>query len=150
MSQSLSHVIIHTVFSTKNREPFLETPEIREETFAFLGGVAKTLDCQPFIIGGHVDHVHLLTSLSRTLSQADFVKEVKRNSSLWSKEKWMVDGFAWQKGYGIFSVSESRMAEVKKYIANQEIHHHKVTFQDEFRRFLAKHNIPYDERYVWD
>ena len=150
MPQSLSNVIIHTVFSTKHREPFLSNSEIQQETFAYLGGCAKSLDCFPLIVGGHVDHVHLLTSLSRTLTQAEFVKEVKRNSSLWFKDRWGIEEFAWQKGYGIFSVSQSRVSDVKRYIEGQEKHHQTVSFKVEFRKLLDRHGIEFDERYVWE
>ncbi len=150
MPQSFSHVIIHTVFSTKNRVPYLQDIDIRNETFKFLGGVSKTLDCQPFLVGGHVDHVHLLTALSRTVSQADFVKEIKRQSSIWFSEKWSLGEFSWQKGYGIFSVSESKVSDVKCYIEHQDAHHQTISFQDEYRKFLHTHNVPFDEKYVWD
>jgi REP element-mobilizing transposase RayT len=150
MPQSLSHVIIHTVFSTKNRTPYFNDVSTRTETFTFLGGLAKRLECQPLLIGGHVDHVHVLSTLNRTISQADFVKEMKRQSNIWFSEKFTLPEFAWQKGYGVFSVSESNVSKVRGYIANQDAHHEKVTFQEEFRKFLDAHSMAYDEKYVWD
>ena len=148
--QSIAHVVIHTVFSTKHREPFLAETALRNEMFHMLGGTVKTLDCVPITIGGHEDHVHLLNSLPRTLTLADFVKETKRITSKWMKTEKGTGGFAWQNGYGVFSVSESRIPKVKAYIAGQETHHRRQTFQDEYRGFLRRHNIPFDERYVWD
>ncbi|WFB36848.1 transposase [Kiritimatiellota bacterium B12222] len=94
--------------------------------------------------------MHIFSTLDRSISQAEFVKEVKRSSSIWFKDEYGEPSFSWQKGYGIFSVSESRIADVKAYITNQETHHSKVTFQDEFRRLLRAHNVPFEEKYVWD
>ena len=150
MSQSLSNILIHTIFSTKNRAPFLRKMTMREETFAYLGGTAKTLGCQPIIIGGFEDHVHLLTTLSRTVSVSDFVKETKRISSRWAKEEKGMPDFGWQSGYGVFSVSESMVPKVREYIETQAEHHQAVSFQEEYRSFLERHQIPYDERFVWD
>ena len=150
MPQSLSRVLIHTVFSTKNRAPLLRDPDLRDELHAYLGGCAKTIDCQPVGIGGTEDHVHLLTSLSRTVAISEFVKEIKRNSSLWAKEKEGLRDFSWQSGYGCFSVSESQVLVVSRYIENQEEHHRKITFQDEYRELLRRHGEAWDERYVWD
>lgn len=151
MPQSLSHVILHTVFSTKERFPFLQEPNRRAETHAYLGGCANTLHCRPIAIGGVADHVHLLTTLARTISIADFVKEVKRVSCNWLHEQgaeWTK--FHWQAGYATFSVSESKVADVVAYIENQEAHHRGQTFQDEYREFLGKHGETWDEKYVWD
>jgi REP element-mobilizing transposase RayT len=116
-----------------------------------LGGIAKKLECNPIMIGGVEDHVHLLTTLSRTCKPAEFVKEVKRASSIWIKEEFEGYGrFQWQSGYGCFSIGQSQVEEICDYIANQEEHHKRVSFQDEFRTFLRQHEIEYDERYVWD
>ncbi len=150
MPQSLSHVVIHTIFSTKHRRPFLLDSDLRSDTFAYLGGVCRSFDAIPLIIGGHTDHVHLLTTLPRTLSQSEFVKECKRPSTNWLKKEKGVEDFSWQSGYGVFSVSESRIPLVVHYIQQQEEHHRTKTFQEEYRQFLEKHKISYDERYVWD
>ena len=151
MPQSLSSVYLHVVFSTKNREPWLQDPSLRAECHAFLGGVSKQLDCPPVIVGGVADHVHLLARFGRGVRQLDWVKELKRVSSRWIKEREpKMAGFAWQGGYGVFSVSASALDAVEAYIRNQEEHHRKVTFQDEFRAFLRKHKVDCDERYVWD
>ncbi|MDZ4659120.1 MAG: IS200/IS605 family transposase [Bythopirellula sp.] len=151
MSQSLSKILMHTVFSTKDRRAFLVDRNLREELHRYLGGILSKLDCQPIVVGGVADHVHLLSTLSRTCTVADMVKEVKRGSSLWLKTKSPeLQEFAWQNGYGVFSIGFSQIREVHKYILDQEEHHHRMTFQDEFRRLLTKYEIEFDERYAWD
>jgi REP element-mobilizing transposase RayT len=151
MPQSLSSVYLHLVFSTKEREPWLQDLDLRAECHAFLGGISKQLDCPPLIVGGVADHVHLLARFGRGVTQSDWVKELKRVSSRWIKERdARLAGFAWQAGYGVFSVSTSTLETVEVYIRNQEEHHRKITFQDEFRAFLRKHRVAWDEKYVWD
>ncbi len=151
MPQSLSAVYLHLIFSTKNREPWLADSALRMETHAFLGGASKQLDCPPVAVGGVADHVHLLARCGRGITQSDWVKELKRASSRWLKDREArMAGFAWQGGYGVFSVSPSALEAAEKYIHGQQEHHGKVTFQDEFREFLRKHRIDWDERYVWD
>jgi len=151
MPQSLSSVFLHIVFSTKERFPFLSDAEVRGQVHAFLGGIAKKLNCPPILVGGVADHVHILIHLGRSVSQADLVKELKRGSNLWIHERFpQIAKFAWQAGYGAFSVSASNVEAVRTYIENQPEHHAKVSFQDEFRAFLEKHGVPFDERYVWD
>jgi REP element-mobilizing transposase RayT len=151
MPQSLAKILVHAVFSTKDRRPFLRDTALRQQLHHYLGGILKNLDCQPFVVGGVEDHVHLLASLSRTCAAAEMVKEVKRGSSLWAKERdaGMWD-FGWQNGYGIFSIGSSQIEDVRRYIAEQEQHHRKVSFQDEFRLLLKRYELAYDERYVWD
>ncbi len=151
MPQSLARVILHTVFSTKDRFPFLQNPAHRAEVHAYLGGCAKSLDCLPIQIGGVSDHVHLLTTLPRTLAIADFIKEIKRVSTNWIHERgaeWTK--FHWQAGYGVFSVSESQVPAVARYIEHQEEHHRVTSFQEEYRALLKKHGIAPDETYLWD
>jgi putative transposase len=148
MPQSLSRVLIHMVFSTKNREPFLAPPH-RDRAFEYLGGTLAALDCQPVIVGGMPDHVHLLFVLARTLPVSKVAEEVKKESSKWAKTHVRPD-FYWQSGYGAFSVSPSVVETVKAYIRDQELHHRKRTFQDEFRELLRLHQVEWDERYVWD
>lgn len=151
MPQSLAKVLIHTVFSTKGREPFLVDCGLREELHRVLGGILSKLGCQPIIVGGVEDHVHMLATLARTIEIAELVKEVKRNSSLWIKEKHpSLKEFAWQSGYGVFSIGFSQIPEVRKYIANQKEHHLRMSFQDELRSLLRKYEVEFDERYVWD
>ena len=151
MPQSLAKILVHVVFSTKDRRPFLRDQPLREELHRYLGGILTQLDCQPIIVGGVADHVHLLASLSRTSAAAEMVKEVKRGSSLWLKERdagmWE---FGWQNGYGIFSIGASQIEEVRRYIAEHEQHHRRLSFQDEFRLLLKRYEIAHDERYVWD
>jgi len=152
MPQSLSAVYVHAVFSTKGRRPFLREAAVRTEMHACLGGISKRLDCPPLIVGGIDDHVHLLVRFGRTITQADWIKEIKRVSSLWIKERAPDDcnDFAWQAGYGVFSVSRSRLDAVHGYIATQDRHHRKTSFEDELRGLLRKHEMAWDERYVWD
>ena len=151
MPQSLSAVFIHLVFSTKNRRPFLRPDTLRIEMHAYLGGISKTMDCPPLLVGGTDDHIHALCQLGRSISQADWIKEIKRASSLWVKEHDpALSEFAWQSGYGAFSVSMSNLESVKKYIAGQEHHHRKISFQDEFRALLRKHGMTWDEKYLWE
>jgi REP element-mobilizing transposase RayT len=151
MPQSLSAVSIHLIFSTKERRPFLRDMTTRDALHAYLGGISKQLECPPVRIGGAEDHVHVLARLGRTITQADWVKELKRVSNLWLKEHGRdYADFQWQGGYAVFSVSQSNSEQVKEYIARQEEHHRNTTFQDEFRGLLRKHNVEFDERYVWD
>jgi REP element-mobilizing transposase RayT len=151
MPQSLSAVYLHLVFSTKERRPWFREQKTRENLHAYLGGISNKLDCAPIIVGGAEDHVHLLCRFGRTITQADWVKELKRVSSLWLKEQHRdFNAFEWQGGYADFSVSQSNLEQVKQYVAAQEEHHRKMTFQHELRALLRKHNIEFDERYVWD
>ena len=140
--QSLAKILVHTVFSTKDRRPFLRDKPLRDELHRYLGGILTHLECQPIIVGGVEDHVHLLCALSRTCDAAAMVKEVKRGSSLWLKTKSPdLADFAWQNGYGIFSIGFSQIEAVREYIAGQEEHHRKVSFQDEFRQLLRRYEI---------
>ena len=150
MPQSLAKIILHTVFSTKERRPFLRDRALREELHRYLGGILGHLECQPILVGGVEDRVHLLATLSRTCQPAEMVKEVKRGSSLWIKQRdQTLRDFGWQNGYGIFSLGFSQIREVRDYIACQEEHHRKASFQDEFRALLRRYEIAFDERYVW-
>ena len=151
MPQALSAVYVHLVFSTKERRPFLRDKTLRENLHNQLGAISKTLQCPPLIVGGVEDHVHLLCRFGRTLTQAEWVKELKRVSNIWLKEQGRdLSGFEWQSGYADFSVSQSNLEQVKQYIARQEDHHRKHSFQDELRAFLTKHEVEFDERYLWD
>jgi REP element-mobilizing transposase RayT len=123
---------------------------LRQEVNLYLGGILRRLDCQPIVVGGTEDHVHLLGSLARTCDPARMVKELKRASSVWLKTKHPdLHDFAWQHGYGIFSIGYSQIESVRSYIAKQEEHHRRVTFQDEFRQLLQRYEVEFDERYVW-
>ena len=151
MPQSLANILVHAIFSTKDRQPFLRDHALREQLHRYLGGILTNLACPPIIVGGVEDHVHLLCGLSRTADPASTIKELKRSSSIWLKTKSPVlSDFAWQGGYGIFSIGYSQIEPVRKYIASQEEHHRKVNFQDELRQLLNENGVAFDERYVWD
>ena len=151
MPQSLAKILLHVVFSTKERRPLLRDRGFREEMHRYIGGILNGFDCPSIIVGGVEDHVHLLCVLSRTCAPADMVKEVKRSSSLWIKTRAAeFADFAWQSGYGVFSIGHSQIEDVRRYIAEQEQPHHKLTVQDEFRRLLQRYEVTFDEAYVWD
>jgi putative transposase len=150
MPQSLSNIYVHLIFSTKDRFPFLKD-EVRGELHAYMATVLTNLGCPTILINSVEDHAHILFKLGRTVTLAKAVEEVKKSSSKWIKPKSVTLGkFSWQAGYGAFSVSESNVGAVANYIRNQEEHHRARTFQEEFREFLLKNKIAYDERYVWD
>jgi len=150
MSQSLAKTLIHLIYSTKNRERFL-TDDARDELHRYSAGILKEWESPAILINSVEDHVHILYSQSKNYSLSKIVEEVKKGSSKWIKTKGT--GFAtfhWQNGYGAFSVSQSNAAAVTEYIRNQREHHRHKSFQDEFREFLRRHEVPFDERYVWD
>jgi len=148
--QSLSAVYIHLVYSTKERRPFLKDETIRVSAHRYLGGISKKLGCAPIITGGVEDHIHMLARFGRTITQAEWVKELKRVSSLWLKKEHRIRQFEWQGGYAAFSVSQSDLGQVRKYIANQAEHHKRINFQDELRLLLKQHQVEWDERYIWE
>jgi REP element-mobilizing transposase RayT len=151
MSQSLSQIYLHVVFSTKERKPFLQNPDCREAMHRCLAKISNDLGCPCLEAGGVEDHVHVLSRLSKTLSVSEFIKELKRATSAWVKEVFpAMEEFYWQAGYGAFSVSPSHTGPLQQYIRNQPQHHRKETFQEEFRRLLTKYGLDVDERYVWD
>ena len=151
MPQSLAQVWLHIVFSTIERRSFLRNPDFREEMFRMLAHHVKETGCISASVGGHVDHVHLLVGLSRTLTIAQLIESIKTETSKWAKKiPNGVEAFQWQSGYGAFSVSHSQRDSVDAYIRNQAEHHQKLSFQDEFRALCKKHAIEIDERYVWD
>lgn len=151
MPQSLSNILVHIVFSTKDRVPFLRDAILRSEMHAVIGGTSKSLKCHPIIVGGVEDHIHFLAQQARTISLSDWVKELKRVTAIWAKNRSPeFTEFAWQAGYGAFSVSHSQSPIVSKYIQNQESHHQAMDIKTEFREFLIRHKVDYDERYVWD
>jgi len=151
MAQSLSQIYVHIVFSTKNRKPFLQHVPSRARLHKVLAKTCNNLDSACLEVGGVEDHVHLLCRLSKTSSASELIKELKRVSSAWVKSELSgLDDFYWQNGYGAFSISPSHVEALRKYIANQESHHRRESFQDEFRRLLRKYKIEFDERYVWD
>lgn len=150
MPQSLSNVVIHLVFSTKNRERLI-TPGLEAELYPYLATVLRTFKSPSLAINGTADHLHVLLTLARTIAIADLVEELKTDTSKWMKTKGrQFRNFHWQRGYGAFSVGQSQVPAVKRYIANQKEHHTGITFQEEYRKFLTSYGIQFDERYVWD
>ncbi|MFN0010418.1 MAG: IS200/IS605 family transposase [Phycisphaerales bacterium] len=156
MPQSLARVPLHLIFSTKNRAPLI-ADEVRESLHRYMAVVLTNLGCRCVLINSVEDHVHILFELARTVSISDAVQDVKASSSKWIKgqgragsPKTAATRFAWQAGYGIFAVSPSNVPRVRAYIDNQRAHHRRTTFQDEYRAFLRRHGIPFDEEYVWD
>ena len=150
MPQSLSRILIHLVFSTKDRNRVL-TPEIQAELHPYFAGTLDHIECPSLQVGGVEDHANLFFGLSRTRMIADVVETVKTSSSKWIKTKGAeFTDFHWQRGYGAFSVSQSDAERVVTYIRNQEKHHQKTTFQEEYRRLLERYRVSFDERYVWD
>ncbi len=148
LPQTCGNIVAHLIFSTKGREPLIR-PEIRADLFAYLGGIIREMRGTALIINGTADHVHVLARIRPAHSAAQIARVIKTNSSRWVHEKGHIK-FAWQAGYGVFSVSESNVGSVTKYIAAQEAHHQKHSFQEEFLAFLKKNNVAYDERYIWD
>lgn len=151
MPQSLSQVLIHLVFSTKNRQPWL-SDTIRQPLHAYMAATVRELErCECYRVGGVEDHVHLAIRLSRTITIAELVQKVKTSSSRWIKEQdRALEHFAWQSGYASISAHYPELPRLLAYIDGQEEHHRKVTFQDEYQAFLTEHGIEFDERYVWD
>jgi putative transposase len=151
MPQSHARVVLHIVFSTKNRVPFLKNAGVRERLHAYMAGVLNKISCEVILINGTDDHVHILCNQSRTITIANLIKEAKVSPSEWMKELGpQYRNFFWQGGYAAFSVSESNVEKVRAYISSQEEHHRKVSFQDEFRALCKKHGLQIDEKYVWD
>ena len=150
MPQSLVRNYIHITFSTKHRQKLI-TKDIEDELFSYIGGICRNLECYPFVVGGHLDHVHILCLLSPKIALMNLLKDTKSFSSSWIKTKGhQFKNFYWQNGYGAFSVYPNEIEIVKKYIMNQEEHHRRKNFKKEYLEFLSKYNVDYDERYVWD
>jgi putative transposase len=148
MPQSLSNVFVHITFSTKYRENLIDD-SIKEKLFGYLGGTCKGLDCLPISVGGHLNHVHVLSILSKKITQVDFLMELKKSSSKWIKTQGReYSNFYWQDGYSIFSVSPNEIDNVARYIRNQEEHHGHRTFEEELLALLRLHNIDFDEKYL--
>ena len=150
MSQTLVEIIVHVVFSTKNRENLI-APEIEKELFAYVGGILRKHESVLLSANGTENHVHLLILQSKKIALSDLVREVKRASSLWIKQKdKKFEKFHWQGGFGAFSVSKLQIETVKGYIAKQKEHHRSETFDDEYRKFLRRYEMDFDERYFLD
>ncbi len=150
MAQSLASIMIHLVFSTKDRVAWI-TPAIEASLHANMAQILKDLECPALKIGGMHDHIHILFALNRTKSVSQVVEDVKKKSSRWVKTEYPdLQGFQWQSGYGAFSVGQSGLEKTRDYIISQKEHHQLRSFQDEFQSFLKKYDITWDEKYLWD
>ena len=146
MAATFSNLLVHVVFTTKHREPNI-TAALRPDLEKYIGCILRNEGHDLLAIGGLPDHIHLLVKFRADASVSDIVRLVKANSSKWSKER--VANFAWQSGFGSFSFSESQRETIRSYINNQQEHHRKVSFQEEYLAFLRRHGIEPDDRYVW-
>ena len=150
MAQSLAKILVHVIFSTKDRFAFLVNADIRRRMHAYLARVFNESQSPAIEVGGWHDHIHILCSLSRNHTIAEIIADAKKNSSVWAKTHGgLLMKFQWQAGYGAFSVSPSQVEEVRQYILGQEEHHRVRTFQEEYLELLRKYQVPYDERYLW-
>ena len=147
MSHTCGNILIHLVFSTKDRLPLIQA-DFQNDLFAYIGGIVRGLNGTGLIVSGTKNHVHMLMRIRPTCSVAEATRVIKANSSRWARQQGHFR-FAWQTGYGAFSVSESNVSSVTKYIASQEEHHKTFSFEDEFRALLKKNHIEYDEQYLW-
>ena len=150
LAQSLSQILLHLVFSTKNREQWIVT-EIQPRLHAYLAGACHAIGSQAYRIGGTKDHVHIACALPRTLTVSSLLEEIKKSSSAWMKEQGEEYAkFKWQAGYGVFSLGQSQLPVLLRYIENQNEHHRTRTFQEELLEILKRYGVEYDERYLWD
>lgn len=150
MAQSLAKLYIHIVFSTKNREPWI-THQIQSELFAYMAAILKSNQSPAIIIGGMPDHIHILCRQSKNIAPCKLIELVKKNSSRWIKTKGKeFHQFLWQNGYGAFSVSQSHINMVRRYIANQAYYHQRIDFKKELITLLEKYEVDFDERYLWN
>jgi REP element-mobilizing transposase RayT len=150
MAHTFTNLLTHIIFSTKDRMPTLDA-EIKPRLFAYMGGIVRELGGKALNINGPTDHVHILASVPAKLAPAEIIGKVKANSSGWVHKEFPQRAvFAWQVGYAAFSVSQSQKQAVHDYIANQEEHHRKVSFQEELIAFLKKHEVEYDKKYLWE
>jgi putative transposase len=150
MPQSLVKILLHVVFSTKNRAGLL-TPGIENDLFAYMSGIVENNKSKLILANGTTNHVHMLISLGKSLSVSELIGDIKRDSSVWiKKQDSQFSEFHWQEGYGAFSTGQSQVDKVMKYIAEQKIHHRQKTFENEMRGFYRKYQVEFDERYVWD
>jgi len=148
MPQSLANILIHVIWSTKERRPLI-ADDVRAKLHGYMAGILKNIESPALIINSVSDHVHILCQVSKNLAACKLVEEVKKSSSKWMKEQGVVE-FSWQNGYGVFSVSQSNAEAVREYIEGQAEHHQKRNFITEFREFCKRYNVVIDERYVWD
>jgi putative transposase len=150
MPQSFACCYFHLIFSTKGRAPLI-TAAVQPRLFEYMGGILRSQGCALIAAGGMPDHVHLLANLDRQTSVSKAMRLVKANSTRWVHETFPnMAGFAWQTGYGAFSVSASHLEKVEAYLSRQVEHHRKLTFKEEFVTFLERYRVEYDERFLWD
>ena len=150
MGNTYTSLYIHYIFSTQNRLPLI-VPEIQDRLWPYMAGIAKNNNMKALAVGGMPDHIHILLSLSATISISKTIQIIKGNSSKWINENFDTsDHFSWQKGYGAFTVNISILQDTVRYIQNQAVHHRRKSFKNEFLDFLKKNEVVYDERYVWD
>jgi len=151
MGHTFVHLAYHVVFSTKGRIACI-SKDVAAQLHAYMAGIVRGLGGKALIVNGVADHVHMLVQLLATISVAEFVRDLKANSSKWMHQEMKIphSKFGWQTGYGCFSVSKSNLSNAQKYIAKQEEHHQTISFQEEFLLFLKQHEITYDEKYIWD
>lgn len=150
MSQSLSNILVHVIFTTKQRKPLIPH-SIQKELYRYMAAIVKDCDCSPIIIGGTKDHVHILCKLSKSRSISSVIEDIKKKSSKWIKTKGEdYKDFFWKNGYGAFSIGKSQINALTRYIENQEEHHRKKSFKEELLEILNRYGIEYEERYLWD
>ena len=147
MSSTLTRLLVHIVFSTRDRLPLI-TPDVRSQLYEYIRGIVHRKGASLFEIGGMPDHAHLLVQIDPTQSLSELIQHIKGGSSRWVKAH--IESFYWQRGYGAFSVSESNRAVVERYIQNQEKHHAHHAFQSEFIQLLRRHGVPYEDEHLWD
>ena len=148
MSHTLGNILLHIIFSTEGRRPLIK-PDFRDDLFAYLGGIVREMKGTALIVNGTADHIHMLVRIRPAQSVAEVTRVIKANSSKWVHRNW-THNFSWQTGYAVFSVSESNVLAITKYISGQEEHHKKQSFQDELVAFLKKNHVAYDEKYIWE
>ena len=146
MANTFTNLLVHVVFSTKNREPII-TETLKPDLEDYIGGILRSEGHRLLEIGGMPDHVHILLKMRPDVAISDLIRVVKSNSSKWANGK--STNFAWQSGFGAFTVSESQFDVVRDYIVNQAEHHKRISFQQEYVAFLRRHGVEYDERYLW-
>ena len=150
MAQSLSKVLLHVVFSTKNRRGWINE-ELKPRLHAYLAGACRNLGCEAYRVGGVEDHVHMACTLPRTMAVSKLLEEINKSSSSWVKKQGSeFQTLAWQAGYGAFSLGQSQLPQVLRYIDNQDAHHQQRSFREEFLDLLKRYEIDYDEKYLWD
>ncbi len=149
MASTFTSILLHIVFSTKDRANLI-APAIESKLHHYIGGIVSNLDCRLLEIGGTANHVHLLVSMAKSITVVALLEVVKKESSKWVKTQGSQFGcFYWQEGYGAFSIGQSGVEGLRSYVTNQKVHHEAVSFEEELLALLKKYNIPFDERYIW-